>query len=203
MVPKIWRVTDIIFCHSGPFFALLPTYGPRKSKFWQNEKNSWGYYHFTKVYHKWQPYIWLWFLRYGVQQTEFFLSFWTIFCPFNPLINWKIKILKKWKKTPGDIIILYICTINNNHMIYGSWDMERDRQNFLSFWTIFCPFTSPLKTWKIKILKKWLLLHKCTKNHDHVLYCPWDMMRDGCNCHFSFWAIFCPFIPLTTQKMEI
>ena len=30
--------------------------------------------------------------------------------------------------------------------------MECDRQNFLSFWTIFCPFTL-LTTWKIKILK--------------------------------------------------
>ena len=53
-------------------------------------------------------------------------------------------------KTPGDIITLHMCTINDNHMIYGSSDMEYDRQNFLSFWTIFCPFM-PLETWKIKI----------------------------------------------------
>ena len=39
-------------------------------------------------------------------------------------------------------------------MMYGSWDMECNGQNFLSFWTIFCPFT-PLTTQKIKILKKW------------------------------------------------
>ena len=59
-----------------------------------------------------------------------------------------------------------------NYMIYDSWDMEHDRQNFLSVWTIFCHFT-PLKPWKIKILKKWkktpgniIILHKCTKNHD-------------------------------------
>ena len=30
------------------------------------------------------------------------------------------------KKTPGDIIILYICTINDNYMMYDSWDMEHD-----------------------------------------------------------------------------
>ena len=71
-----------------------------------------------------------------------FLSFWAIFCPFSPLTTWKIKILKLKKTTTGDIIILHICTKNDNHMMYGSWDMERDRQNFLSFWTIFCPFTS-------------------------------------------------------------
>ena len=26
-------------------------------------------------------------------------------------------------------IILEMCTINENHMRYGSWDMERDGQN--------------------------------------------------------------------------
>ena len=38
-------------------------------------------------------------------------------------------------------------------MMYDSWDMELNRQNFLSFWIIFCLFT-PLTTQKIKILKK-------------------------------------------------
>ena len=31
-------------------------------------------------------------------------------------------------------------------MIYGSWDIKHDRQNFLSFRTIFCPFTPPPPT---------------------------------------------------------
>ena len=39
-------------------------------------------------------------------------------------------------------------------MMYGSWDMKSNRQNLLSCWTIFCPFT-PLTTQKIKIFKKW------------------------------------------------
>ena len=30
-----------------------------------------------------------------------------------------------------------------------------------------------------------------------------DMVRDGCNCYFSFWAIFCPFTPLIAQKIKI
>ena len=30
------------------------------------------------------------------------------------------------------------------------------------------------------------------------------MTSDGCNFHFSFWAIFCPFfIPLTAPKIKI
>ena len=45
-------------------------------------------------------------------------------------------------------------------------------------------------------------LHKRTKNHDHILYCSWDMAHDGCN-YFSYWAIFCPFSPLTAQEIKI
>ena len=74
-----------------------------------------------------------------------FLSFWAMLCPFNPLTTWKIEILKKFKKTHGDIIILHMRTINGNHMMYGSWNMECNRHKFLSFWTSFYPFT-PLKT---------------------------------------------------------
>ena len=88
-----------------------------------------------------------------------FFSFWTIFTllpPPLPLPNnlSKSKFQKKWKKkTPGDIIILLICTINEYYSMSGSWDMEHNWQNCFSFWVIFCPFT-PLTTKKIKILKK-------------------------------------------------
>ena len=30
MLPEIWNTTDIIFCHFGPFCALLPHYWPPK-----------------------------------------------------------------------------------------------------------------------------------------------------------------------------
>ena len=86
-----------------------------------------------------------------------FLSSWNILCPFTPLThNPKNQTLKKMKKTPGDIIILHSkCTINDNHMMYGFWDMKHDRQNFWLFWTVFCTFTLPLTNQKIKILKNW------------------------------------------------
>ena len=48
-----------------------------------------------------------------------------------------------------------------------------------------------------------IILHKCTKNHDHMLYCSWDIVCDRCSCYLSFWAIFYPFIPLTAQKIKI
>ena len=112
------------------------------------------------------------------------------------------------KKTTEDVI-LYMCTINDNHIMYGSWHIEHDTQIFLSFWTNFCPFTI-LKTQKIKILKKWkktpgdiIILHKCTKNHDHMLYCSWDITHDRCNCYFSIWAFFPPLLPLNLpQKLK-
>ena len=31
-----------------------------------------------------------------------------------------------------------MCTINDNHMMYGSWVMKCNKQNFLLIWTIFC-----------------------------------------------------------------
>ena len=55
---------------------------------------------------------------------------------------------------PEEIIILQMHAINDSHMMYGSWDMECNRQNFLSSRTVFLPFY-PLWTQKIKTLKKW------------------------------------------------
>ena len=105
MVPETWSMTDRIFCHSGLFFALLLPYGPRKSIFFKNEKNNWRYCHFTKVYHKWQSYD-VWFLKYRVQWTEFFVIF-DHFWPFYSLTTQKIKILKKWKKRVEIISFYY------------------------------------------------------------------------------------------------
>ena len=48
-----------------------------------------------------------------------------------------------------------------------------------------------------------IILHKWIKNYNHMLYCSWDMAHDRCDCYFSFWAIFCPFIPLTAQKIKM
>ena len=53
----------------------------------------------------------------------------------------------------GEIIILRICTINENQTMYSSWDMERDRQKYLILGH-FLPFY-PTNNQKIKTLKKW------------------------------------------------
>ena len=85
-----------------------------------------------------------WFLRYGARKTGLFLIL-DNFCPFTPLFplppnNPENQNFEKMKKTPGDIIILHKCTINDNHMIYGSWDMKFTRQNVFVILGHFLPF---------------------------------------------------------------
>ena len=191
---------DRFFCHFGPFFALLPPWKPKKSKFWKNgkilgdiivlhkctknhnnmiygswhtewdrqkfrhfgslfalfanfwknEKDSWRYNPFTQVHHKWRSYG-IWFLKHKVRETIFFVIL-GHFMPFHPPDypkNWKPE---KLKNIAGDIIILHMFYINGNLMMHGSWDVEHDRQSYLSFWVVSCSFTH-LTTQKIKILK--------------------------------------------------
>ena len=74
------------------------------------------------------------------------------FGPFYaPVLHYNSNFKNNEKKTPRHIILLYLCITNDNHMMYGSWDMGHDRQNFLPFCNIFCLFTL-LTTQKTKIL---------------------------------------------------
>ena len=86
-------------------------------------------------------------------RCNYYFSFWAIFWPFTPLTAQINQYFEKMKKIPADIIILHKCTKYYDQMMYGSWDMARDRYNYFSFWAIFFPFI-PLTAKKIKILKK-------------------------------------------------
>ena len=154
--------------------------------------------------------IWCMIPEIGSATDRIFSRFGPFFAPFtHPRSpnNPDNQNFEKMKKTTGYIIILYKRTKNDNHMIYGSWDMTfLNRQNFfviLGHFFALLPFKSP-KNENIKKMKKIprdiIILHNCTKTHDQMLYCSWDMVRGGCNCYFSFWAIFCPFTPLTPPK---
>ena len=93
-----------------------------------------------------------------------------------------------------------MCIIKDNYIMYGSWNMERDKQIFFSFLVAFLLFY-PTNNGKIKILKKMkkkpsgdiIILHKGAKNHDHILQCSPDTIHGRCNFYFSFWAIFLLF----------
>ena len=142
MLPEIWSATDVILSFWAIFCPFTPLMTPKIKK---NIKNSWRYYPFTHVYHKWRSFD-VWFLRHKAQKTEIFLPFWDIFYPLTLLTTRKIKLLENWKKMPGDII-LHLSATNDDHM-YGSWAQHTI---FCNFGAIFCNQNS---TSKIKILKK-------------------------------------------------
>ena len=138
-----------------------------------------------------------------------YFSFWAIFCPFTPLTAQKIKILKKWKKHL-EISSFYIhvpkimirwCTVPE---IWCMIDVIVISHFGLFF--ALLPHNSP-KNQNFEKMKKTpgdiIILHMCTKNYDQMLYGSWDMVHDKCNCYILFWAIFCPFIPLTAQKIKL
>ena len=89
-------------------------------------------------------------------------------------------------------------------LTYEAWQTE-----FVLILGHFLPFypTNNPKNQNFKKIKKAhgyiIILHKCTKNHDHMLYCSWDMACNRCNLYFSFWAIFCPFTSLTARKNHL
>ena len=93
--------------------------------------------------------------------------------------------------------------------MYGSWDIRCEGQNLLPFWNIFLLFytNGEPENQNFQKMNKTprhiIILHKCSKNHDHMLYCSWDMVHDRYNCYCLFGAFFCPFTPLTTQKISI
>ena len=119
------------------------------------------------MYHKWKSHD-VCFLKYKAQQTEFFLilEHFLLFYPPKNLKNQSFEKMKK--KTPEDIIILHLQTTSDDHMMYGSWDMEWDR--ILIILDYFCSFT-PLTTQKTKILKKWKNAHRYY--HFTHLYHKW------------------------------
>ena len=77
-------------------------------------------------------------------------------------------------------------------MIYGSSDVKHKGQKFLSFWTIFCPFTP----------EDIIILHMRALNDNHLMYAYRDMERYG-QTFLLFWTIFWPFTALTTRKIKI
>ena len=90
-------------------------------------------------------------------------------------------------------------------ILFLTWCMLDVIVFHLGYFLPFYPPNSP-KNGNLKKVKQLagdiIILHKSTKNHDYMLYCSWDMAHGGCN-YFLFWAILCPFTPLTAQKTKI
>ena len=118
-----------------------------------------------------------------------FLSFWAIFLPFDPPNKPKNQNPKKCL----EILSFYTCVLQMTIMMYGSWYIKHDRQNFLSFWVIF----GKLK----KAPEDIIILHKCTINDNHMIYGSWDI---NCNRQIFFVILghFLPFYPPNSPKKE-
>ena len=143
---RAWR-TEI--GNRRSFFAFYPPKTP-KNQFWKNEKLAGDIIILHMCTKKSQTYD-ARFLRYGVRCTEFFVIL-GYFLPFHPPPPppppQENQNFEKIKKALADVVLLHVCTLYEDQMMYGSWDIKHNEQNFLSFWAIFCPFT-PLKTKKI------------------------------------------------------
>ena len=125
--------------------------------------------------------LWLddvWFLRYGVwqMQLQLLLLFWAII--FTPLSAQKVKILKKWKKMHGHIIILHRCTKNYDQMMYSSWDMVKK-------WHIEVGAPPNNKFNNIKIIKR---MYYQTKNFDVNFHCLKHTKKRNTLCS-NYWVL--------------
>ena len=135
------------------------------------------------MYHIWQSYN-VWFLRYGAWQTEVFVILDHFFL-FTSLTTWKIKI---WKNEKNAWRYHHFTIVYQKSWSYATvpeiWCVT-DVVFYFSLWAIFCPFYSPNKS-KNQNFKKMkytpgdmIILYKCTKNYDRMMYGSWDMVRDG------------------------
>ena len=116
-------------------------------------------------------------------------------------------------------ILLHMSTINEGHMIHGSWNIMCNTEFFviLGHFLLFHPLT----TQKIKVLKNWLMHNKwqsydlciflfChfllfyppNNPEDHMMYGSWDMEQDKQIFFFSFLVVFCSFTTLKLQNQN-
>ena len=119
MLPEIWSATDRIFCHFGPFFCPFTPLTTQKIKIKKNEKTCLRYYPFTCVHHKRRSYD-VWFLRYGEQQTEFFVilgHFFPFYLTNNPKNQTFEKLKKKKKCLEISPFYTSVYTKNHDHML--------------------------------------------------------------------------------------
>ena len=97
--------------------------------------------------------IWCIHMMYGVWQI-YFWNFRQFFVLLPHHWPWKLKFEKMWK-TPGDIL-LHMYNTNQDHMMYGSWDIKAQDRVFCYFGPSFALWHS----WKPKKSKFWKNLKK-------------------------------------------
>ena len=102
-----------------------------------------------------------------------------------------------------------MCTINQDHMVYGSWDIKCKGQSFLLFWSIFWTLTL-LTIQKIKTLKKIKKILKIISFYASAskMTIIWCTVLEILSMTEFFLILdhFLPFtlspLPLTTQRIK-
>ena len=135
----------------------------------------------------------VWFLRYWVRKTEFFVIL-DCFLPFYPSINPENQNFNKNEKNTWRYY--HFTNINNSHMMYGSSDMECTGHCFLPFYP---PMDPENQNFQNNGKNTWRYYHFTNINNTHMRYGSSDMECNWQN-FLSFWTIFCPFTP---RKIKI
>ena len=131
---------------------------------------------------------------------KIFRHFGPFFVLLPPIKTWKIKILKNF-------LMLNRCNINENHMMYGSWDTKCIRQKVFAILDHFLHFYPPRilknqnfeKKWKnhLGILSLYTCYHKW-QSHDvwFLRYGAWQIE------FFVIWDLLFPFYALNNTKNQ-
>ena len=135
---KPW-LYDLQFQRYRADFILLPPAKSEKSEFWW-----WWWWWCISSFYTCTPK----FTIYDKHVAEIQSETDRIFGHFGPFFALSLsnkpenQNFEKLKKAPEDVTILHLCTKNYDHMMYASWDKECERHNLLSFWAIFCSYTT-------------------------------------------------------------
>ena len=130
----------------------------------------------------------VWYLLINLKDNYLFIK--TVEVTYKKCKNFNIYnvvfLFKKLKlKTPGDIIILHLCTKNLDDMIYSSWVWQTEIGNYGPF----LPFISPKnpKNQNFEKMKKIAGYHHFTRvsKTNHIKYGSWNMEWDEIFCHFG------------------
>ena len=148
--------------------------------------------------------IWCMVHEISSMTDRIFLTFCAILCPFAPLTSWKIKNEKKKKKKKN--AWRYHFTLGHHKwqscVVPEIWSMtDRTFSHFGSFFALLPPNNPENQNFE-KMKRYIIILHNYTKNHDHILYCSLNIVCDGCNFYFQFWAIFTLLPPEHHKKSK-
>ena len=129
------RLKLVIMGHFSPFYHPLSS-KPNKSEIWRNEekKKIAGDIIILHMCTK-NTIIWGTVREIQSETDRIFCHLWSFFTPYNP----QNQNFEKMKNVIAYVIILHMCTINHDHMIYASWDIRPDR--------IFCHFGPFFALW--------------------------------------------------------